>query len=155
MNTREFIKNVQLVGGGIALLSAAGLTYAIARGFNHRKIYKRPFDADKIEELKGKVLLPDKTNEKKSEARGAIFDLQTKDEVIPVHLGPSWYLDHQDHRGFKDGDKVTVKGSRVEHNGKNFIVAISVSKGNEVLKLRDENGTPYWYGWSQLKKVNY
>jgi len=149
MNTKEFIKNVQLVSGGIALLSAAGLTYAITKGLNNRKTYKRPFDPDKIVELEGKVLLRDTADDKKSEARGAIFDLQTKDEVIPVHLGPSWYLDHQGRR-FKVGDKVMVKGSRVQHNGKDFIVAISVTMGNEVLRLREEDGTPSWYGWSKL-----
>jgi len=148
MNTREVVKNVQMISGGIALLSAAGLTYAITRGLNHRRIYKRPFDSETIEELSGKVLMRDRNDDKKSEVRGAIFDLQTKEEVIPVHLGPSWYLDRQD-RGFKTGDKVTVRGSRVQHNGKNLIVAISVARGDEILKLRDEYGTPYWSAWTK------
>lgn len=149
MNTREVIKNMQLVSGGIALLSAAGLTYAITRGLNHRRSYKRPFDPKAIEELKGKVLLREREEDKKAEARGASFDLQTKDEVIPVHLGPSWYLDKQE-KGFRQGEKVTVKGSRINSNGKSFIVAISVTKGDEILKLRDEDGTPHWKAWSKI-----
>ena len=44
MNTPEAIKNIKLVGGGLALLSVAGLAFAVRRGLNHRRMYNRPFD---------------------------------------------------------------------------------------------------------------
>jgi hypothetical protein len=42
---------------------------------------------------------------------------------------------------------VEVKGSRVTFEGKPAIIAAEVKKGDEVLKLRDENGFPMWSGW--------
>lgn len=145
MDTEETIKNVKLVGGSLALLSVAGLAYAVTRTLNHRS-YNRPFDPKNIEEFEGKVLEVDHSKEKKDEMRGVYLTVQNGDKVVPVHLGPAWYLDHQD-RKFKPGEKVEIKGSRVKLDGKESIVAMSAAKGDEELKLRDAQGTPYWYGW--------
>ena len=146
MDTREVIKNVKLVGGSVALLSVAGLAYAVSRGLNHRRIYNRPFDPKNIEEFEGKILSVEHSNEKKDEMRGIYLNLQTEDEVVDVHLGPAWYINHQD-RKFKAGEEVEIIGSRVKYNGHEAITALSAIKGDEELKLRDEQGTPYWHGW--------
>jgi hypothetical protein len=45
------------------------------------------------------------------------------------------------------GDKIEVKGSRITFQGKPTIIAAEVKKGEETLKLRDENGFPVWAGW--------
>lgn len=149
MNTQEIIRNVQILGGSIALLSVAGLAVAIKKGLNNRRMYKRPFDSKKVEKLEGKILEVDHTKEKNNEVRGTYLYLRSKDEVLPVHLGPAWYLDRQKRR-FKAGDKIQVKGSRVSVNGKEGIVAASVTKGSEQLRLRDKTGTPFWYGWDKI-----
>ncbi len=146
MDTQEAIKNVKLVGGSLALLSVAGIAYAVTRGLNHRRMYNRPFDPQTIEELEGKILEVGHSNEKKDEIRGVYLNLQTEDEVIPVHLGPAWYLNHQE-RKFKTGEKIEVIGSRTKYNGHEAITAMLVIKGDEELKLRDKQGAPYWHGW--------
>jgi hypothetical protein len=69
--------------------------------------------------------------------------LQTEKESISVHLGPSWYIDKQAPR-IETNDRITVTGSRVTTAGKTAIIAAEIKKGNEVLKLRDENGMPAW-----------
>ena len=69
--------------------------------------------------------------------------LQTDKETIPVHLGPAWYIEKQTPR-IETGDTITVIGSRVTVDGKPAIVAAQIKKGNEVLKLRDDNGVPFW-----------
>lgn len=147
MNTQEVIKNVQILGGSIALLSIAGLAVAIKKGLDNRRTYKRPFDPKKVEKLEGKVLEIDHTKEKNNEVRGTYLHLRSEDEVIPVHLGPAWYIDRQKKR-FKAGDKIQVEGSRVPVNGKEGIIATSITKGGKLLRLRDDNGTPFWYGWT-------
>jgi DNA helicase TIP49 (TBP-interacting protein) len=149
MNTQEVIRNVQILGGSIVLLSVAGLAVAIKKGLNNRRIYERPFDPKKVEKLKGKILEVDHTNEKNNDIRGTYLHLRTNDEVLPVHLGPAWYIDRQKKR-FKAGDKIQVEGSRVSVNGKEAIVAASVTKGDNQLRLRDKNGTPFWYGWKKI-----
>lgn len=47
MNTKQVIKNMKLVSGGIALLSAAGITYAISRQIRKRNLYKRSIKSKK------------------------------------------------------------------------------------------------------------
>jgi hypothetical protein len=61
-------------------------------------------------------------------------------------LGPAFYLENQDVK-IEPKDKVEVKGSRVTFEGKPAIIAAEVKKGDEVLRLRDDNGFPMWSGW--------
>jgi RecJ-like exonuclease len=75
--------------------------------------------------------------------RGVHLTLQTNKETIPVHLGPSWYIGKQTQE-IEANDLITVTGSRVTIDGKPAVVAAQVTKGNEILKLRDENGIPAW-----------
>ena len=74
---------------------------------------------------------------------GVHLMLQTDKETIAVHLGPSWYIDKQTPK-IETNDTITVTGSRVTVDGKPAIIAAQVKKGNEILKLRDENGIPVW-----------
>lgn len=151
MNTREVIKNMQLVGGGLALLSVAGLAYAVNRGLNHRRVYKRNFNPDTVEEFKGKILEVDQSKEKNDRVRGKYLTLKTEDEIIPVHLGPAWFMDRQQHL-FKLGDNIKVKGSRVVFKGADVIVATEIQQGNMSMKLRDEKGVPVWESWQKISK---
>jgi hypothetical protein len=41
-------------------------------------------------------------------------------------------------------DTIVINGSRVTIDGNPAIIAAQVKKGNEILKLRDENGIPAW-----------
>ena len=77
---------------------------------------------------------------------GAHLTVKTDKGAIAVHLGPGWYLENQDVK-IEPKDKIEVKGSRITFQGKPAIIAAEVKKGDEVLKLRDENGFPVWSGW--------
>jgi hypothetical protein len=76
---------------------------------------------------------------------GVHLTLKTDKETIPVHLGPSWYIDKQNIK-IEPKDKVKVTGSRVSFEGKPTIIAAEVKKGDKVLKLRDQAGIPMWAG---------
>ena len=76
---------------------------------------------------------------------GVHFTLKTEKETIPVHLGPSWYMEEQA-VSFAPGDKVEVTGSRITYQGQPTIIAAEVKKGGQVLKLRDAAGVPVWAG---------
>ena len=69
--------------------------------------------------------------------------LQTGKETIAVQLGPAWYIDKQMPR-IQANDTINVTGSRVTMDGRLIIVAADVTKGNELLKLREDNGIPVW-----------
>jgi len=74
--------------------------------------------------------------------------LKTEKETISVHLGPGWYIENQDIK-IELKDNIEVKGSRITFEGKPAIIAAEVRNGDEVLKIRDENGFPFWSGWRQ------
>lgn len=73
------------------------------------------------------------------------FTLKTDKESIEVFLGPAKYVDAQPVK-LKAKDKVEVKGSRqtLPKRGTTIITAATVTKGNQVLELRDEEGSPLW-----------
>ena len=72
------------------------------------------------------------------------FTLQTDKGPQQVFLGPASYVDAQTVK-LAAGDNVQVKGSLVTGpKGKSGITAIEVTKGDQVVKLRDDQGKPLW-----------
>lgn len=105
-----------------------------------RAIAQRNYDPKTVETVQGKVLSVEETQQR---GRGVHLTLQTDKETIAVHLGPSWYIDKQSSK-IETNDTITVTGSRVTINGKPTIIAAQVTKGDDVLKLRDDKGIPAW-----------
>ena len=52
---------------------------------------------------------------------------------------------------FKLGDDVTVMGSLVKVKDEPLMIAVSVKRGNTVLRLRDLEGNPEWFGWKKAR----
>jgi hypothetical protein len=108
--------------------------------------YQKLYNPATVETVSGTVEEVQKFTPRRGMSYGVHLILKTDKETIPVHLGPGWFIEGQDIK-IEKGDKVEVKGSRVTFNGKLAIIAAEVKKGDEVLKLRDENGFPAWSGW--------
>ncbi len=115
------------------------------RGWGAGDSYSRMYDPKTVETLNGEVVSIDKFSPGRKMSYGVHFTLKTEKETIPVHLGPSWYLEKQA-MTFAQGDKVEVTGSRVTYQGQPTIIAQEVKKGGQVLKLRDTAGVPAWAG---------
>jgi hypothetical protein len=64
---------------------------------------------------------------------------------ITVHLGPAWYLS-QKRFSLNVCDTLEVIGSKIKQNRRTVIVAKAVTKDGETLKLRDDQGFPFWKG---------
>jgi hypothetical protein len=75
----------------------------------------------------------------------AYLTLRTETEKIRVFLGPSLYVDKLPVK-INVLDKIQVTGSRITWEGKPVILAAEVKKGDQVLKLRETDGTPVWSG---------
>jgi len=101
------------------------------------------YDARTVETITGKVLSVEKTTPAKKRGYWIDVMLQTQAGTIPVQLGPAWYIDKQVPR-IEPNDTIMVTGSRVNLDGTLAIVAADVTKGSELLKLRDNNGVPVW-----------
>jgi hypothetical protein len=107
--------------------------------------YTRMYDPKTVETLSGEVVQVDKFTPGRKMSYGVHFTLKTEKETIPVHLGPSWFMEKQAVT-IAQGDKVEVTGSRIMYQDKPTIIAGEVKKGGQVLKLRDAAGVPAWAG---------
>jgi hypothetical protein len=106
--------------------------------------YKRMYDPKTVETVSGEVAKVNRIPHRRGRSDSVLLILKTDKEEIPVHLGPSWYLDKQDVK-IGQNDKVEVRGSRVTtKRGKPVILAAEVKKDTALLKLRDESGVPAW-----------
>lgn len=129
---------------GLAYAPGAHATGEAPAGPGTGARYNRLYDPKTVETVTGDVTLVNKISRGRGTAYSVHLVLKTETEEIPVHLGPSWYLDKQEVK-IGQNDKIEVKGSRVTFpEGKQAIVAAEVKKGDAHLKLRDENGTPAW-----------
>ena len=136
----------------VVLLSVLSLLFSLAAyaadetpaGPGPRAHYKRMYDPKTVETVVGEVVKVNKIQHRRGPGNGIHLVLKTDKGEIPVHLGPSFYLDKQDVK-IVENDKVEVKGSRVTlRGGKPILLAAEVKKGTALLKLRDEDGTPAW-----------
>jgi hypothetical protein len=104
---------------------------------------ERDYDPKTVETIGGKVLSIEKTAPAKKRGYWVQLMLQTEKETIAVQLGPAWYIDKQTPR-IEANDTITVTGSRLMMDGRSAIIAGDITKGNELLKLRDDSGIPVW-----------
>jgi hypothetical protein len=136
----------------VALFAALGLLLSLAAyaaeegpgGPGGRKRHKPMYDPKTVETISGEVLKVKEFPHRRGTGTGIGLVLKTDKEEIPVHIGPSSFLEKQ---GFKIGekDRIEVTGSRVTgKRGKTFLLAAQVKKGDALLKLRDEKGFPVW-----------
>ena len=115
------------------------------RGWGAGDAYNRMYNPKTVETLSGEVVRVDQVPSGGRMASGVHFTLKTEKETVPVHLGPSWYMEKQAVT-IAAGDKVEVAGSRIMYQGQPAIIAGEVKKGGQVLKLRDAAGVPAWAG---------
>jgi hypothetical protein len=78
-----------------------------------------------------------------SDDQGIHLKLKTDNGILQVHVAPARFLRSQLIR-FNNGDQVEVLGSRLEYNGADSLLAREITRGEEVLILRDHLGQPIW-----------
>lgn len=139
MKTGKFYLAAALV------LLFAGNIYS-QNGWGPGSSYNRMYDTKTVETISGSVISIDQISPDKNMSVGIHLLLNTVNGNVSIHLGPAWYIENQDIQIIK-GDNVSVTGSKVTYNGDQVIIAKEVIKGDQLLKLRDENGYPLWSGW--------
>lgn len=148
MRTKRLIGLMVLVSMILtsSLALAAWKGYKGSGGWGMGSQYQRMYDPKTVETITGTVEALDRVTPIKGMSYGVHIQLKTDKETISVHLGPGWYVERLDTK-IEKGDKIEVKGSRVNIMGRPALIASELKKGDSVLKLRDENGIPVWAGW--------
>jgi sporulation protein YlmC with PRC-barrel domain len=111
---------------------------------------RQPFDSKTIKTISGQVIKVDRVSDPGFGMQMGLTLFIGAKEIMPVYLGPVFYIEGPEQpKAFKAGDKVIVIGSQVTVRGGPFMIAMTVKRGNEVLRLRDKDGTPEWVGWKK------
>jgi len=98
------------------------------------------YDPKTVETIQGEVT---QVQEMQGMAAGVHLQVKTAKETLMVILGPASYLEQQKVK-IAEGDKVEIKGSRVQHPQMAMLIAGELKKGDQVIKLRDDQGKPLW-----------
>jgi hypothetical protein len=77
--------------------------------------------------------------------QGSQVVLRVDKKNYVVHLGPAWFVERQNFTLSK-GDNILVEGRSISSESSSFVMATRVTKGAEVLTLRNEEGRPLWMG---------
>lgn len=114
-------------------------------GWEKDGVYNRLYQASELDKLKGTILRITEVVPMKGMSPAVAIILKDRDgEKVMVHVGPKWFLG--DSIGLSRGDRVKVKGSWAEIDGKDVFMASKIKKGDFFeLKVRlTKDGTPFW-----------
>ena len=95
------------------------------------------YNPEMEETIKGEVVSVDTVGNR------VTIQVKTKEETIPVHLTPVWYLEERNIK-IQPNDTAEITGSLVNFNGETGILAAQITKGDITFELRDENGFSLW-----------
>jgi hypothetical protein len=132
--------------GATDALAQRGIAWRGGGGWGPGTAYARLYNPQTVETISGEVVAVDRITPMKGMYYGVRLKVKTDKETISVHLGPGWYIENQDVR-ILPKDKIEVKGSRITFEDKPAVIAATVTKGDEVMELRDARGFPAWSGW--------
>lgn len=148
--TNVFVSTAATALLSVALAAGAsaqsGMRWRGSQGWGRGSDYARLYDAKTVETVKGEVVSVQTFTPSKGMGYGVHLQLKTDKETLSVHLGPVWFIENQDVR-IEPKDVVEVRASRVAFEGKPALIAAEVKKGDDMLRLRDQDGYPAWAGW--------
>ena len=130
------------------LLLTGVIAYAAPKdmgGWEEDGDYNQLYQPSELDKLKGEVQKIIEVVPMKGMAPGVGLIMKDGDgDKVVAHIGPKWFLG--DAIGIKRGDKIKVRGSWAEIDGKDVFMASKIKKGDFFeLKVRlTKNGKPFW-----------
>lgn len=146
MNIKYFSRLVPVLVS--LLLVVAASSWAADKdmgGWEEGGTYDSFYKASELDKIKCRVVKVTEVVPMKGMAPGIALIVDDGDgEKITVHVGPKWFLGGS--VAIKRGDKLKIKGSWAEIDGKDVYMASKIKKGDYyVLKVRlTKNGKPFW-----------
>lgn len=118
-----------------------GILFAAPRMQGHGGYH---YDPAKITTVQGVISAIDTTARGWGKQPGTHLTLNTGKESVEVYLGPTWFLEGK--ISLAKGDSIEVTGARAFEKEITGIFARTIKKGNTLVTLRKEDGTPLWSG---------
>lgn len=112
----------------------------------------RLYHEDRAQTIRG-VVQEINTITLKDNARFSQMSLKTDSRVVPVHLGPSWFMVENRHLLELDvGREIEVVGSFETLAGRPVFVAAQIfnDRRDQAMRLRRADGLPVWVGGEYL-----
>ncbi|MEN8200620.1 MAG: hypothetical protein ABFR63_11170 [Thermodesulfobacteriota bacterium] len=115
------------------------------KGWENDSEYNQLYNPKEMDKLKGRVEKFKKLSPLAGMSKATVLILDDEGDKIAVHICPLWFATPKD-TGIKRGDKVKIKGSWAEIDGKDVFMASKIKKGdNFSFKVRlTKDGTPFW-----------
>ena len=136
-----FIFTASLILGGV---SAAGEKKNM-KGWEIDSPYNQNYDVKEYEKFRAWVVGFKEESPMKGMSKATIMIVKDGEELIDVHLCPTWFAKPED-VGVKKGDRVKIKGVWAEIEEEDVFMASKVKKGEFFeFKVRlTKNGKPFW-----------
>lgn len=132
-------------GSDVRPFDQRGMCWIATCGCGPCAQYCSIYSPNKMETVYGDVVSIEQITRGKGMSYGVHLVVKAEEETLSVRLGPEWYMKDQGFTIATD-DKVEIKGHRISDRGEDVIIAAEIKKDGKVLKLRDENGLPFWRG---------
>lgn len=113
----------------------------------------RLYHEDRAQMIRGVIKDMDMVTLKDQAAFSQLQLKTAEDQVVPVHLGPSWFMEENQHlMDLNVGREIEVKGSFETVAGKQVFVAAEIYNDprKEGMRLRRDDGLPAWVGGEYL-----
>ncbi|HEY3278088.1 MAG TPA: hypothetical protein VGJ94_15835 [Syntrophorhabdaceae bacterium] len=117
-----------------------------SRGWGAEAPYVRLYNVKTVETVRGMVTAVQRFIPGRGMSAGVRILVRVGIDVMDVHLGPEWFIENQDLM-IHPKDQVEVKGSKVFFRAQPALIASELIKGDNIMRLRDENGFPAWIAW--------
>jgi len=126
-----------------AILFALAVPLIVAQGGPGAR--KRLYDPNTEVTVSGTIQDVQQYTGRRGKWTGTHLVLKTDGGLLEVHAGPSSYIAEQQF-SFTKGDTIEVVGSKVSIQGKETLLARTISKDAKTLTLRNAQGIPQWSG---------
>jgi len=127
----------------IAIAAAVVVVIVLSSVQSRREGAPPPYNAAAESKVSGVVLETPEFFCPVSEDQGAHLLLRTERGELLVHVAPGRFLRSEGFR-FSPNDQVSVVGTMIHYHDRDAMLAREITRGNEVLIVRDRQGAPLW-----------
>lgn len=130
----------------VCTLFSLSLYADAAAGGWRSDMQSRVYDPDTETTVSGTIADVDEYMRPGGRSGGVHLVLDTDEGRVYARLGPKWYIDNLN-LDLQKGDKIDVTGSKLQVDEDTVIIVRSLTRGEDTVMLRDEDGVPFWSGW--------